>query len=358
MRVLVTGGAGYIGSHAAKGLARSGFEPVVLDNFSTGHRHAVKWGPVIEGDLADAGLVRRALTDQGIGAILHFAASAYVGESMESPRKYFRNNVANTLNLLEAAMDAGVGYLVFSSSCATYGIPERTPIPEGHSQRPINPYGESKLMVERILRWYGEAYGLSWMALRYFNAAGADPDGELAEEHSPETHLIPLAIHAALGQHRSLSVYGADYPTPDGTAIRDYIHVTDLADAHVLALEHLLAGGESSPLNLGTGKGTSVREICLAVSRVTGRPVPVQEAGRRPGDPPALVAEASRGGEVLGWQPQYSDLETIIETAWRAEQVRHPAEIQVGVSAHAWPSGGSCNPSAPAPSRECASGTS
>ena len=325
IRVLVTGGAGYIGSHTAKLLARSGFEPVVLDNLSTGHRWAVKWGPMIEGDLSDAGLIREVIGAYKVRAVIHFAASAYVGESMKSPRKYFRNNVANALNLLESLIDMGVGYAVFSSTCSTYGIPRKVPISENHFQDPINPYGESKRMVERLLHWYGTAYGLRWMALRYFNAAGADPDGEIGEEHDPETHLIPIAIEAALGERPSVEVYGTDYPTPDGTAVRDYIHVTDLAEAHVLALRYLLAGKNSIALNLGTGRGHSVREVTEAVERVTGRPVPVREAARRAGDPPALVANAAKAGRILRWKPKYSSLERIVETAWRWRQARAAA---------------------------------
>jgi len=325
VRILVTGGAGYIGSHTAKLLARSGFEPVVLDNLSTGHRWAVKWGPMIEGDLADGRLIREVIAAYKVRAVIHFAASAYVGESMKSPRKYFRNNVANALNLLESLIDMGVGYVVFSSTCSTYGIPRKVPISESHFQDPINPYGESKRMVERLLHWYGTAYGLRWMALRYFNAAGADPDGEIGEEHDPETHLIPIAIEAALGERPSVEVYGTDYPTPDGTAVRDYIHVTDLAEAHVLALRYLMAEEDSIALNLGSGRGHSVREVMAAVELVIGRPVPVREAARRLGDPPALVANATKAGRILGWKPRHSSLERIVETAWRWRQTRAAA---------------------------------
>jgi UDP-arabinose 4-epimerase len=240
--VLVTGGAGYIGSHTAKRLARAGFRPVVLDNLSRGHAHAVKWGPFICGDLADSALIRRVMEEHSIQAILHFAAFAYVGESMSAPRNYFANNVSNTLNLLDVAVDLGVKNVVFSSTCATYGIPEIMPISEDEKQRPVNPYGEAKLFIERVLHWYAQAYGLRWVVLRYFNAAGADSEGEIGEDHEPETHLIPRAIQAALGELPSVDIYGTDYPTPDGTAVRDYIHVMDLADAHVLALQHLLGG--------------------------------------------------------------------------------------------------------------------
>ena len=317
MRVLVTGGAGYIGSHTAKALARVGFEPVVFDNLSTGHRWAVKWGPLVEADLANKTAIEEALRTYRVEAVIHFAANAYVGESMQNPRKYFRNNVVNTLNLLEAMQDVGVQHIVFSSTCATYGIPERLPIPEDHPQRPVNPYGESKLFVERVLHWYGEIYGFRWVALRYFNAAGADPEGDLGELHDPETHLIPLVIQAALGQRPYVEIYGTDYPTPDGTAVRDYIHVTDLAEAHVLALRYLLEGGESTALNLGTGQGHSVREVIAAVERVGGREVSVREGPRRPGDPPVLVADATKANAVLGWRPKYGGLDGIVATAWR-----------------------------------------
>ena len=322
MRVLVTGGAGYIGSHTAKALARSGLEPVVLDNLVTGHRSNVKWGPLVQGDLGDSMLIRDTLKNYRVRAVIHFAACAYVGESMKRPRKYFRNNMTNALRLFDAMLDAGVKHIVFSSSCATYGIPNRTPIPEDHLQNPINPYGESKRIVERILHWYGEAYGLRWLALRYFNAAGADPKCEIGETHEPETHLIPLAIQAALGERPYLEIYGTDYPTPDGTAIRDYIHVTDLAEAHVLGLLHLLKGEKSAALNLGTGSGHSVREVVAAVERVGGCRVPLREAGRRPGDPPELVALGARANELLGWKPRHSSLDEIVRTAldWHASQ--------------------------------------
>ena len=322
MRVLVTGGAGYIGSQTAKCLARSGFEPVVLDDFRTGHRWAVRWGPLIECDLADTETVREAVRASGVEAVVHFAADAYVGESMRNPQGFFRNNVVNTLGLLDAMLDVGVRTIVFSSTCATYGAAETGPITENHPQRPTSPYGESKLFVERVLGWYGAAYGLRWSALRYFNAAGADPAGELGEVHEPEPHLIPLAVQAALGARSWLSVYGTDYPTPDGTAIRDYVHVEDLARAHVLALQHLISGGESGPLNLGTGTGYSVRAVIRAVEEVGGRRVPVRAAPRRPGDPPELVANAGRAAEVLGWYPEHSSLATIVRTAWAWDVAR------------------------------------
>jgi UDP-glucose-4-epimerase GalE len=315
--VLVTGGAGYIGSHTAKLLANSGFEPFVFDNLSTGHRWAVKWGPLIEGNLADSTFLRELITTHRIQAVIHFAAHAYVGESVQKPRQYFRNNVVNTLNLLDALVDTGVRHIIFSSTCSTYGIPERSPIPEAHPQFPVNPYGESKLFIERALHWYGLAYGLCWVALRYFNAAGADPEGELGEEHHPEPHLIPRVIEAALGRLPRVQIYGTDYPTPDGTAIRDYVHVTDLADAHVLALTYLLEGGESTAINLGTSSGHSVQEVIAAVERVTGRQIPIQEAPRRPGDPPALVADPTRAVGLFQWRPRYSSIDTVVETALR-----------------------------------------
>ena|SRR5579883_1596655 len=316
MAVLIVGGAGYIGSHTAKRIARAGSEPVVLDNLVYGHKWAVKWGPLVEGDLADASLVARVLAEHRITSIIHFAAYAYVGESVQNPRKYFRNNVANTLNLLDAMVDAGVRDIVFSSTCATYGEPTHVPISESHPQNPINPYGESKLAVEKILHWYSHAYGIRFAALRYFNAAGADPDGELGEDHEPETHLIPLAIGAALGSRPELSIYGTDYPTPDGTAIRDYIHVADLADAHRLALDHLSSGGDNLRLNLGTGHGHSVRQVVAAVEAVSGRRVPVREVGRRPGDPPRLVADARRAEQVLRWTAAHPGIETIVRHAF------------------------------------------
>jgi UDP-glucose-4-epimerase GalE len=316
MNVLVTGGAGYIGSHTAKCLARAGFQPVVFDNLERGHRQAVQWGPLVEGDLADRAALDRAFEQHSIHAVLHFAAFAYVGESMQSPEIYFRNNVVGSLNLLDAMRAHQVASVIFSSTCATYGDPVKIPISEDHPQQPVNPYGESKLMVERLLHWYGVSYGVRSVALRYFNAAGADPDGELGEDHHPETHLIPLAVAAAMGLRPALEIYGADYDTPDGTAIRDYLHVTDLGEAHVAALRYLDAGGQSTAINLGTGRGYSVREVTAMVEQVSGRKVPVREVGRRAGDPPCLVADASKSARVLGWKPQRSSLEEIVRTAW------------------------------------------
>ena len=290
---------------------------MVLDNLSEGHRSSVRWGPFVHGDLADRDLVRDTLRRQRIDAVIHCAASAYVGESVENPCKYFHNNVTNTLGLLDEMLRVGVRAIVFSSTCATYGLPERLPIREDHPQLPVSPYGESKLFVERAMQWYGGAYGLRWMALRYFNAAGADPDGSLGELHQPETHLIPRVIEAALTSGSPIEVFGTDHPTPDGTAIRDYIHVADLARAHVLAIEHLCSGGESRALNLGTGTGSSVREVVRTVEQVSGRRVLELPMPRRAGDPAALVADANQAAAILGWQPRMSRIGDIITTAWR-----------------------------------------
>ena len=320
MNVLITGGAGYIGSHTAKAMARAGFTPVSLDNLSFGHVWAVKWGPLEKGELADVEFVRRVVKQHKIEAVVHFAANAFVGESMTDPRKYFQNNVVNTLNLLNVMNDEGVKTFVFSSTCATYGDPIHVPIDETHPQNPVNPYGESKLFVEKMLKWYGHAYNLRWTALRYFNAAGADPDGEIGEDHDPETHLIPLVIQAAQGKRPHIGVFGADYPTPDGTAIRDYIHVTDLADAHVKSVQRLInsRGGEASDaFNLGTGNGSTVRQVIKAVENVSGRNVNVVDSPRRPGDPPALVADAKKANTMLGWTPKFPRIETIVGHAWK-----------------------------------------
>lgn len=318
--VLVTGGAGYIGSHTCKRLAKGGFLPITLDNLECGHRWAVKWGPLVEGDLCDGQLIQNVIEHYSVEAVLHFASYAYVGESVENPRKYMRYNVLNALNVLDAMVSTGVRNIIFSSSCATYGIPARTPISEDFTQMPVNPYGESKLYIERVLKWYGEAHGLKWVALRYFNAAGADPEAEIGEKHCPETHLIPLVIKAALGEGEPVRVFGTDYPTPDGTAIRDYIHVADLAEAHVLALDYLCSNGPSLGLNLGTGTGHSVKEVIDSVERVSGRAVPRQEAPRRAGDPPVLVADPSKARNVLGWRPLWVELDHIVSTALKWHQ--------------------------------------
>jgi UDP-arabinose 4-epimerase len=317
MHVLVTGGAGYVGSHTAKAVAHAGMVPVVFDNFHRGHRGAVRWGPVVEGDLADRAALKRAFAEYPIEAVAHFAAFCYVHESMQAPGLYFRNNLANSLQLLEVMHGAGVRRIVFSSTCATYGIPSRVPITEDTPQQPVNPYGESKLAVEKALHWYGVLHGFSWAALRYFNAAGADPDGETGEDHDPETHLVPLAISAALGRIPHVELYGSDYETPDGTAVRDFVHVTDLAQGHVAALRYLEAGGPSGAFNLGTGVGRSVREVISTVEKVSGRPVRSRPFPRRSGDPPILVADPAKATRDLGWNPSLSTLETIIETAWK-----------------------------------------
>jgi UDP-glucose-4-epimerase GalE len=313
MDILVTGGAGYIGGHTADAIEKSGHAAIIYDNLSAGHRWAVGSKTLIEADLADKLSIRRAVEQYRIEAVIHFAAHAYVGESVTDPRKYFQNNAVNTLNLLDVMLDLGVKYIVYSSTCATYGIPEKLPIPEEHPQRPVNPYGESKVFIERVLHWYEKAYGLRWVALRYFNAAGAS--GQLGECHDPETHLIPLAIEAAL-TGVPLSVFGTDYPTEDGTAVRDYIHVDDLASAHIAALEYLTKKGTSRAFNLGTGRGHSVREVLEMVEQFSKIAVPHRAAARRPGDPAVLVADNRAAIELLGWKPQRSSLREIIESAW------------------------------------------
>jgi UDP-glucose-4-epimerase GalE len=321
-RVLVTGGAGYIGSHAAKALARAGHTVFVYDNLVAGHREAVKYGELIVGEIGDTAAVRRALKSHDIGSVMHFAAYLDVGESVREPAKYYRNNVGGALSVLEAMAAEGATNFVFSSTCATYGDPIETPIVETHPQRPINSYGDSKLAVERALPHFERAHGIHATALRYFNASGADPDGELGEDHSPEIHLIPRAIEAATGG-RGLQIFGDDYPTPDGTCLRDYIHVTDLADAHVKALEALAETGRSSAYNLGTGTPHSVRDVIAAVERVTGRTVPATLAPRRPGDPAVLYAAAQKAKSELRWTPRFAELDAIVGTAWAWHQ-SHP----------------------------------
>ncbi|MCA1992190.1 MAG: UDP-glucose 4-epimerase GalE [Coleofasciculus sp. S288] len=324
--ILVTGGAGYIGSHASLALQRAGYEVVVLDNLVYGHRDFVETvlqTELIVGDLEDRALLDRLFTNHKIDAVMHFAAYAYVGESIAYPAKYYRNNVVGTLTLLEAMMAASVKKIVFSSTCATYGVAESVPISEDHSQNPINPYGASKLMVERILSDFDAAYGVKSVRFRYFNAAGADPDGLLGEDHTPEPHLIPLVLLTALGKRESISILGTDYPTPDGTCIRDFIHVTDLATAHVLGLEYLLQGGESDVFNLGNSNGFSIKQVIETVRAVTGREIKVVESDRRPGDPPVLVGGSDKARKVLGWVPQYSNLSDILSHAWQWHQKRH-----------------------------------
>jgi len=317
VRILLTGGAGYIGSHVAKELASAGHVPVVLDNLSRGHRDAVRWGPLLQVDLADQRRLAVEIERNRIDAVIHMAALAYVHESIVDPASYFRDNVAGTQNLLDAMRLTGRKQIIFSSTCATYGDPQVLPIPESHPQVPKNPYGESKRMAEQLLRWYGHAYGLSWIALRYFNAAGCDRDGEIGELHDPETHLIPRAIAAAEGDIAALEVFGSDYDTHDGTAVRDYVHVTDLARAHVRSLELLRTGAASRALNLGTGRGYSVGEVVRAVESVSGRTVEVIHRPRRAGDPPVLVGDASQATRELDWVPRYSSLNTMVETAHR-----------------------------------------
>lgn len=318
MNVFVTGGAGYIGSACVEALCDAGHAVTVFDNLSEGHRAAVDpRATFIEGDLADRATVQRAVHDARAEAVVHFAASALVGESMMDPSKYFRNNVANAINLADAAVAAKVRKFVFSSTCATYGPPDRVPMDESLPQRPINPYGESKLMFEKVLRWYQELHGLDFVAFRYFNAAGATP--RYGEHHRIETHLIPNVLKVALGQKPHVEIYGSDYPTPDGTCIRDYIHIRDLAQAHMLALEP----GKNGFFNLGNGEGFSVRQVIATCERISGRPIPVVEKPRRPGDPPRLVASATRAVQELGWKPRFPKVEDIVKTAWDWHQ-RHP----------------------------------
>ncbi|MEZ2222020.1 UDP-glucose 4-epimerase GalE [Rhizobium sp. RCC_161_2] len=313
--VLVVGGAGYIGSHTCLDLANKGFQPVVYDNFSNGHREFVKWGPAEEGDIRDRARLDEVLAKYKPAAILHFAALIEVGESVKDPVSFYENNVIGTLTLLAAAQAAGVEAFVFSSTCATYGLPQSVPLDESHRQVPINPYGRTKYIVEQALADYDQYKGLRSVVLRYFNAAGADFEGRIGEWHTPETHAIPLAIDAALGRRQGFKVFGSDYDTRDGTCVRDYIHVLDLADAHVRAVEYLLRGGESVALNLGTGTGTTVKELLGAIETVSERPFPVEYVGRREGDSTTLVANNDKARDILGWSPKY-DLSRIIESAW------------------------------------------
>lgn len=314
-KILVVGGAGYIGSHCVKELNRNGYATVTFDNLVYGHRDAVRWGEFEEGDMSDAERLREVFRKHKISGVMHFAAYAYVGESVQDPEKYYFNNVLATLNLLQVMREFGVKNFIFSSTCATYGVPSQIPIPENHPQAPINPYGQTKLMVEKILGDYERAYGLKSMIFRYFNAAGADPDGEIGERHNPETHLIPLVLGALLGKNE-LKVFGDDYPTTDGTCIRDYIHVVDLARAHILGLGRLLQGGESAVYNLGNGNGYSNKDVIETAERISGRKVPYTMAPRRPGDPPQLVGTAQRAVSELGWKPEFATLDQIMETAW------------------------------------------
>lgn len=324
--VLVTGGAGYIGSHAVLALQQAGYGVVILDNLVYGHRDIVEnvlKVDLVVGDTTDRPLLDKLFQTYNISAVMHFAAYAYVGESVTDPSKYYHNNVTGTLTLLDAMLAASVKAFVFSSTCATYGIPKAVPIIEDHPQDPINPYGASKLMVERILADFDHAYGLRSVCFRYFNAAGASPDGLLGEDHQPETHLIPLVLLTALGQRESISIYGTDYPTPDGTCIRDYIHVTDLATAHVLGLDYLLTHSVSQIFNLGNGNGFSVKQVIDTARQVTGCPINVLECDRRAGDPPSLVGSSTKARQMLGWQPRYDNLNDILLHAWQWHQQRH-----------------------------------
>ena len=322
INVLVTGGAGYIGAQTCKALAAAGYLPVVYDNLVTGHRAAVRWGPFVHGDIGDRASLDAAIRRFRPQAAIHFAAHAYIAESIVNPAKYYRTNAAGMLTLLEALRDGDVGRLVLSSTCAVYGVPETLPITEATPTEPINPYGRSKLMAEQLLADFGRSYGLRWLALRYFNAAGDDPDGEIGEDHDPQTRLVPLALNAA-ATGRPLTIHGTDYPTPDGTCIRDYIHVVDLADAHLRTLAAFDTQIASQPLNLGAGHGLSIRELVAVVEAVTGRTVKLEYGPRRPGDPPELVADARHALDQLGWMPRFSDPHRIVETAWAWHCRRH-----------------------------------
>ena len=322
MRVLVTGGAGYIGSHMVKLLVESGAQVTVVDDLSTGHADAVRGRDFVRGDVADATFTKNLLQQKQIEAVVHFAACSLVGESVADPLKYYRRNVGGTAGLVEAMRQAKVTRLVFSSTAAVYGDPVRTPIDEAHPTQPVNPYGSSKLAIERMLAECSTAYGIGAVVLRYFNAAGADPSGELGERHDPETHLIPLVLQAASARRPSISVFGNDWPTRDGTCVRDYIHVSDLCVAHQLALDWLAAGGRYECFNLGNGEGATVLEVIEAARRVTGRTIKMVQAQRRAGDPPSLVADASKARRVLGWQPARADIEGIVRDAWNYEQRR------------------------------------
>jgi UDP-glucose 4-epimerase len=313
--ILVVGGAGYIGSHTNKLLSQRGFETVVFDNLVYGHREFVKWGQWFPGDLADPERIRACFRAYPIEAVMHFGAFACVNESVTDPAKYYSNNVANSLHLLTVMKEFGVRHFIFSSSCATYGHPREMPMTENHPRNPINPYGKTKRMVEEMLEDFDRAYGIKHINLRYFNAAGADPEGEVGEWHDPETHLIPLVIQAALGLRESVNIYGTDYPTPDGTCVRDYIHVVDLAEAHLRALKYLEEKKVSDSFNLGNNRGHSVREVIDTVRRKSGKNFKVQEGERREGDPPVLISDSKKAKEILGWSPEFNDLDTIVETA-------------------------------------------
>jgi UDP-glucose 4-epimerase len=326
MAILVTGGAGYIGSHSVLALQKAGYEVIVLDNLVYGHQDLVETVlkvKLIVGSTCDRSLLREIFATHQIDAVMHFAAYAYVGESVTQPAKYYNNNVVGTLTLLEAMLEANIHQFVFSSTCATYGVPDSVPITEDQSQNPINPYGMTKLMVEKILQDFNQAYDFRSVCLRYFNAAGADPEGNLGEDHHPETHLIPLVLQTALGHRESVSIFGTDYDTPDGSCIRDYIHVLDIAQAHILALEYLLSDGATDVFNLGNGSGFSVKEVIDTARKITGKEIKVELSDRRPGDPPSLVGSGAKAQKVLGWQPAYSNLDDIISHAWQWHQKRH-----------------------------------
>jgi UDP-glucose 4-epimerase len=326
MTILITGGAGYIGSHVLKQLRADGAACVVLDNLSRGHRELVRDAELVVGDVADAALVDRVITDYQVSGVIHFAAYSSVGESVADPLLYYANNVAATVSLLRTMVARGVKMLVFSSTCATYGVPEAIPLTEDHPQNPINPYGATKLMVERVIQDAGLAHGLRFVVFRYFNAAGADPAGAIGEWHEPETHLIPLALEVAAGRREAVEIFGTDYPTADGTCVRDYIHVLDLAQAHILGLRYLQEGGVSDVFNLGNGSGFSVRDVIDTVARVSGRPVKTKIGPRRAGDPPTLVGSAEKAARVLGWAPKFDSLESIVDTAW----TWHAAQARAG----------------------------
>ena len=314
--ILVVGGAGYIGSHMCKYLSMHGFHPIVLDNLVLGHSQAVRWGPLFNGSMSDSDLLHKIFSQHPIAAVMHFAAFCYVGESVTEPARYYQNNVANTVSLLQAMVENKISNFIFSSSCAVYGEPAQVPIQEDHPLKPINPYGRTKLMVEQILEDFREAYGVESVCLRYFNAAGADPDGELGEDHDPETHLIPLVLQVALGKRSHIDIFGEDYPTKDGTCVRDYIHILDLAQAHLLALERLLNGLPGGAYNLGNGEGYSVQEVIEIARKVTGGPITANVVEKRIGDPAVLVGSSNKAIRELNWRPQFHDLEAIVETAW------------------------------------------
>lgn len=326
--VLVTGGAGYIGAHACKALSQAGYLPITYDNLVYGHPEAVQWGPLVKGDINDRKQLEMAMRRYKPSAVMHFAAYAYVGESVKHPAKYYRNNVAGTLSLLESMKSCRIDKIIFSSTCATYGMPAQFPITENHPQNPINPYGRSKLMIEWGLRDFAAAYDLKFVALRYFNAAGADPGVEIGEDHDPETHLIPLVLDVALGIRNQIEIFGTDYDTHDGTCIRDYIHVSDLAEAHLLALEYLNDSGQSEIFNLGNGNGFSVRQVIAAAMKITGKNITYDEADRRPGDPAVLVGSSEKIRDILGWNPLYDSLDTILTTAWQWHKKNMMAPIK------------------------------